>query len=64
MSKESTASLKNEHLKYKSIKRITLISQLTIAVNDYNSRRIHNGLPFKQFPIQIEEKLPNSPSHF
>ena len=50
--------IKNEYLKYKSIESITqLRSQLTKAVNHYNNKRIHNGLPFKQSPVQFEEKL-------
>jgi putative transposase len=50
--------IKNEYLKYKSIDSLAqLRSQLSKAVNNYNNKRIHNELPFKQSPNQFEEKL-------
>lgn len=50
--------IKNEYLKYKSIKTITqLRNELTKAVTHYNNKRIHNSLPSKQSPAQFEEKL-------
>lgn len=49
--------IKNEYLKYKSIESITQLRiQLSKAVNNYNNKRIHNNLPFKQTPVGFEEK--------
>lgn len=50
--------IKNEYLKYKSIESITqLRTQLSKAVNNYNNKRIHKNLPFRQTPVGFEEKL-------
>jgi len=51
-------TIKNEYLKYKSIKTITeLRRELKKAVNHYNNKRIHNSLINKLSPMQFEEKV-------